>query len=52
MTKREAIIAIIAKLAGDDADIPNLPTTKDALAFLAECLDVDNGAVTFAVPEE
>lgn len=55
MTKKEAIMALVEKLAGDDAD--KIPagagaSTAAALAFLGECLTVDSGAVKFAVPEE
>ena len=55
MTKKEAIMALVEKLAGDDAD--KIPagagaSTAAALAFLGECLTVDSGAVKFAIPEE
>lgn len=51
MTKKEAIKALILALAGSDADIPD-GSTADLIAFLSECLSVDDGAVQFAVPED
>ena len=53
MTKKQAIVALIKALAGDDADdVPALTTTADALAFLAECLSTSSGTVKFELPSE
>lgn len=52
MSKKEAIAALLQKLAGDDADIPAFGSTADAIAFLADCLSVTDGAVGFEVPSK
>lgn len=53
MTKKDAILALVKALAGDDADdVPAFGTTAEAIAFLAECLSTDSGAVKFELPSE
>lgn len=52
MSKKEAIAALIAKLGGEEAEVPEFGSTAEAIAFLTDCLSVTDGAVTFEIPSE